>query len=59
MMFAGRARGRFRQAAAVDEDTWRRAHGWALALGVALANGDDLIRAIGLRTLGHALADAA
>ena len=57
MMFTGAARERFRWASGVDDDTWRRAHGWALTLGVACANGDDHVRAIGWRTLERALAD--
>jgi aminoglycoside phosphotransferase (APT) family kinase protein len=43
----------------VDEATWRRALGWAFALGVALSNGDDRVRPIGQRTLVAALADSA
>ncbi len=61
MLFDDDARARFRRSAApaggVDDATWCRAWGWALALGVALANGDDRVRAIGLRTLHTALAD--
>jgi len=57
MMFTGPARDRFRRASGVDDDTWRRAHGWALTLGVAFANGDDRVRAIGRRTLEQTLAD--
>jgi aminoglycoside phosphotransferase (APT) family kinase protein len=57
MMFTGGGRDRFRTATRTDRDTWRRAYGWALALGVAFAGGDGPVRAIGLRTLGHALAD--
>lgn len=41
----------------VDDDTWARARGWALALGVAMANGDGRVAAIGHRTLAAVLAD--
>ncbi len=57
MMFTGAARDRFRRASGADDDTWRRAHGWAVALGVAFANGDDRVRTIGWRALEQALAD--
>lgn len=61
MLFRGSSRERFRRTAGgggpVDDGTWRRAWGWALALGTAFANGDDRVRTIGLRTLGEALAD--
>ena len=61
MLFPPGPRGRFRSALGrvvpVDDDTWLRAHGWALALGVALANGDDRVAGIGYRTLRAALAD--
>jgi aminoglycoside phosphotransferase (APT) family kinase protein len=62
MLFTGSSRQRFRETAgtdgAVDVDTWLRAWGWALALGVAFANGDDRVREIGFRTLRRALTDA-
>ena len=45
--------------APVDDDTWTRARGWAVALGVAMSNGDDRIAAIGRRTLAAALVDDA
>jgi aminoglycoside phosphotransferase (APT) family kinase protein len=57
MMFADRSRDRFREAVGADDDTWRRALGWALALGVAFSSADGPVRAIGLRTLRNALAD--
>lgn len=41
----------------VDDALWARAKGWALALGVALANGDDRVAGIGRRTLAAVLAD--
>ncbi|MEO7572712.1 MAG: aminoglycoside phosphotransferase family protein [Acidimicrobiales bacterium] len=41
----------------VDDDTWSRARGWALALGVAVANGDDRVAAFGRRALRAALED--
>jgi aminoglycoside phosphotransferase (APT) family kinase protein len=57
MMFPERERTTFRRAAgSVDDATWARARGWAVALGVALANGDDRVAAIGRRTLAAALA---
>ncbi|MGE3176949.1 MAG: aminoglycoside phosphotransferase family protein [Vicinamibacterales bacterium] len=43
-----------------DEATWRRARGWALAFGLALAaTADDhpVMRAIGCRTIGEVLAE--
>jgi aminoglycoside phosphotransferase (APT) family kinase protein len=40
----------------VDDETWHRARGWAVALGIALAHGDDQVRGIGLRTL-HSVLD--
>jgi aminoglycoside phosphotransferase (APT) family kinase protein len=59
MMFTGASRTRFRDAVGADADTWRRALGWALALGVTLANGDGRLRAIGIRTIGRALEEDA
>jgi aminoglycoside phosphotransferase (APT) family kinase protein len=59
MMFRGAARDRFRRASGADDDTWRRAHGWALTLGVAFAGGDGPVRAIGVRLLEAALAEEA
>lgn len=57
MLFPPGPRQRFRDALgpAVDDDTWQRARGWALALGVALGNGDDRVRPIGPRTVAAAL----
>jgi hypothetical protein len=43
----------------VDDDTWRRAEGWALALAVAYLEGSadhPLIAGIGRRTLDAVLA---
>jgi aminoglycoside phosphotransferase (APT) family kinase protein len=42
----------------VDDALWERARGWALALGVAMSNGDERIAAIGRRTLAAVLDDA-
>lgn len=61
--FLGRAdRDRFREAAGaqapIDDDTWARARGWALALGTAMANGDDRVAEFGRRALRAALDDA-
>ncbi len=39
----------------IDDDTWSRARGWALALGVAMANGDDRVAVFGRRALDAAL----
>jgi aminoglycoside phosphotransferase (APT) family kinase protein len=51
----------FRAAAgSPDDDTWRRARGWALALAVAClsrSSDDPVIRGIGERTLAAVLAD--
>ena len=41
MMFGPREREVFREAAAIDDDTWRRAAGWALNLSLAYLTGDD------------------
>ena len=57
MMFPPAERDAFRAAAGVDVDTWRRAQGWALSLGVVFANGDERITAIGRRTVAAVLAD--
>lgn len=46
-----------RDAAGVDDATWIRAEGWALALGVAMANGDGRVAAIGRRAVDAVLAD--
>ena len=46
--------------AAVDAATWRRAEGWALALGLALvrhAGDDPLLGRVGRRTLAELVAD--
>jgi aminoglycoside phosphotransferase (APT) family kinase protein len=48
-----------RERLAVDDDTWQRARGWALVLGVMLlrvaaADGDDAFAAVGERTLERA-----
>lgn len=59
MLFPADHRPTFRRASGADAGTWTRARGWALALGVAMANGDDRVAAIGRRTLNAALADDA
>lgn len=60
-MFDAAARATFREAAGavheVDDATWRRARAWALALGVAMANGDEQVARFGRRALAAALAD--
>lgn len=61
MSFDGPPREHFRrkagQSGAVDAATWQRAWGWAIALGVACANGDDRVRRFGVAALRNALAD--
>lgn len=56
------AHGTFRSAAGeVDDDTWRRARGWALALGVAALAGatdDAKVAAFSRRAVAAVLADA-
>jgi aminoglycoside phosphotransferase (APT) family kinase protein len=56
MLFPPSTRRTFLEACGVDPDTWTRGRGWALALGVAMANGDDRMAAIGLRSIAAALA---
>ena len=41
MMFEPRERDVFRRAAAIEDNTWRRAAGWALNLSLAYLTGDD------------------
>lgn len=55
MLFEPQQREVFRAAAGADPDTWARAEAWALALGVAMATGDDRVAAIGRRTLAAVL----
>lgn len=54
-------RERFREAAGastpVDDATWSRARGWALALGTAMANGDEHVAEFGRRALLAAVHD--
>jgi aminoglycoside phosphotransferase (APT) family kinase protein len=59
MMFEPRDREEFRRAAAIDDDTWRRAAGWALNLSLAYLTGDDStsMPAIGRATLSAVLAE--
>lgn len=60
-LFDPPARARFRAAAEyVDDDTWMRARGWALALGLAYLAGsadNPPLHAIGVRSVTAALAD--
>jgi aminoglycoside phosphotransferase (APT) family kinase protein len=62
MLFAPEVRPLFRAACGtdhpVDDALWERARGWALTLGVLMANGDERIAAIGRRTVAAVLADA-
>lgn len=59
MMFGPREREVFREAAAVDDNTWRRAAGWALNLSLAYLTGDDTtsMPSIGRTTLNAVLAE--
>lgn len=56
MLFGRSLREIFRASAGADPDTWARAEAWALALGVAMATGDDRVAAIGRRTIAAVLA---
>jgi aminoglycoside phosphotransferase (APT) family kinase protein len=66
MLLPSSVRPTFREATrelgeAIDEDTWTRARGWALLFGLvflASSRDDDVMRAIGRRTLDNVLADA-
>ncbi len=59
MMFDADYRTVFREAAAIDDHTWRRAAGWALNLSLAYMTGDDTtsMPAIGRATLTEVLAE--
>ncbi|MBK5330618.1 MAG: aminoglycoside phosphotransferase family protein [Ilumatobacteraceae bacterium] len=59
MMFEPRERDVFRMAAAIDDETWRRAAGWALNLSLAYLTGDDTtsMPSIGRTTLAAVLAE--
>jgi aminoglycoside phosphotransferase (APT) family kinase protein len=59
MMFEPADRATFRETAAIDDDTWRRAAGWALNLSLAYMTGDDStsMPAIGRHTLTAVLAE--
>ena len=61
MLLPPEHRSRFRAAydspVAADDALWARARGWAIALGVAFAGGDERIAPIGRRTLAAVLAD--
>ena len=61
MLFAGDARVAFRAAVDVDEDTWRRGRGWALAIALALVTtsaDNPPYHRLGERTLAAVLGDA-
>ncbi|MGH8957952.1 MAG: aminoglycoside phosphotransferase family protein [Acidimicrobiia bacterium] len=58
MLFAEPVRSLFKEAAALDANTWRRGRGWAIALGVAWVGGGDRLAMIGRRALSAALEDA-
>jgi len=54
------ARPAFRRAVGgVDDDTWRRAKGWALALAIAHLGGDERVIPLGRAALDAVLADQA
>ncbi len=55
MLFPPASRAVFRASVGLDDDTWRRGEAWALALGVAMATGDDRVAAIGRRTIAAVL----
>ena len=59
MLFDKAGRAEFRDVAAVDDDTWRRAGGWALNLSLAYLTADDTtsMPAIGRTTLDAVLAE--
>ena len=59
MMFAPPERALFRSLAGIDDDTWRRAGGWALNLSLAYLTGDDStsMPAIGRLTLAAVLTE--
>ncbi len=59
MMFPPAERSVFRTEAAIDDDTWHRAAGWALNLSLAYLTGDDSTStpAIGRATLVEVLAE--
>ena len=61
MMFAAAERAVFREVASIDDDTWRRAAGWALNLSLAYLTGDDTtsMPAIGRHTLDAVLTEFA
>ena len=66
MLLPSSARPAFRASARasrdpVDDETWMRARGWALALGLAYlarSEGDDGMRALAEATIGAALNDS-
>jgi aminoglycoside phosphotransferase (APT) family kinase protein len=61
MLFSPPAREVLRQASGVDDDTWARARGWALAIGAAcMANSADnpIIAAVGLRAVSAVLSES-
>ena len=59
MLFEPGERDVFREAAAIDDDTWRRAPGWALNLSLAYLTGDDAtsMPSIGRTTLTAVLTE--
>lgn len=59
MLFDGEARDAFRSTVEVDDDTWRRGHGWGLCIGLALlatSADNPPYRRLGERTLHATLA---
>jgi aminoglycoside phosphotransferase (APT) family kinase protein len=59
MLFDESARAEFRNAALVDDDTWKRGRAWAIALGLAWATGGERMSTIGHRTLTAAISEDA
>jgi aminoglycoside phosphotransferase (APT) family kinase protein len=67
MLLPASARSLFRRSAraelnTLDDDTWMRARGWALALGVAFvatSRGDEPMNALGRATIDAVLSDPA
>jgi aminoglycoside phosphotransferase (APT) family kinase protein len=60
MMFPSHARIAFRRAGRFDDDTWNRARGWAVALGVAIAahsSDNPTMRAVAVTAIQQALTD--
>ena len=57
MLFPEPVRSVFRHEVGADPATWRRARGWAIALGVAWIGGGERLTEVGRRTLAAVLED--